>query len=108
LKKHQKNFFLIRVDLSKAGMDQTKIVIESLLTGSQFEVVVNENDKILMVKTNIQKISGESDDGTLIRNWDGNFFQSSAGCFLQPLPPRHKQFKRYLVPKIEFQDPSKK
>lgn len=55
-----KNFYqiLIRKDQSDK-MDQTKIVIESLLTGSQFEVGVNEHDKILVVKTNIQKILGE-------------------------------------------------
>lgn len=40
-------------------MDQMKIVIESLLTGSQFEVAVNEHEKILMLKNNIQKILGE-------------------------------------------------
>lgn len=40
-------------------MDPIKIVVESLLTGSQFEVAVNENDKILIVKSNIQKILGE-------------------------------------------------
>lgn len=40
-------------------MDQMKIVIESLLTGSQFEVAINEHDKILMVKSNILKILGE-------------------------------------------------
>lgn len=40
-------------------MDQMKIVIESLLTGSHFEIAINELDKILMVKTNIQKILGE-------------------------------------------------
>lgn len=37
-----------------------KIVIESLLTGSQFEVVIGEHDKILMVKSNIQKVLGEA------------------------------------------------
>lgn len=42
-------------------MEQIKIVIESLLTGSQFEVAVNENDKILVLKSNIQKILGELD-----------------------------------------------
>lgn len=41
-------------------MDQMKIVIESLLTGSQFEVAINEHDKILMLKSNIQKVLGES------------------------------------------------
>jgi hypothetical protein len=40
-------------------MDQMKIVIESLLTGSQFEVAINEHDKILMLKSNIQKVLGE-------------------------------------------------
>lgn len=40
-------------------MDQMKIIIESLLTGSHFEIAVNEHDKILLVKTNIQKILGE-------------------------------------------------
>lgn len=40
-------------------MDQIKIIIESLLTGSKFEVDVNIDDKILMVKSNIQKILGE-------------------------------------------------
>lgn len=38
---------------------EMKIVVESLLTGSQFEVAVNEHDKISVVKTNIQKILGE-------------------------------------------------
>lgn len=41
-------------------MEQMKIVIESLLTGSQFEVVIGEHDKILMVKSNIQKVLGEA------------------------------------------------
>lgn len=40
-------------------MDEMKIIIESLLTGSQFEVVINENDKVLIVKSQIQKILGE-------------------------------------------------
>lgn len=40
-------------------MDQMKIVIESLLTGSHFEIAINELDKVLMLKTNIQKILGE-------------------------------------------------
>lgn len=47
-------------------MDPIKIVIESLLTGSHFEIVVNEHDKILMVKTNIQKILGEFHKGWLV------------------------------------------
>lgn len=41
-------------------MDQMKIIIESLLTGSQFEVAINEHDKVLIVKSNIQKILGET------------------------------------------------
>ncbi|XP_070494323.1 serine-rich adhesin for platelets-like isoform X2 [Chironomus tepperi] len=39
-------------------MDQTKIIIESLLTGSQFEISISEHDKISIVKSNIQKILG--------------------------------------------------
>jgi hypothetical protein len=50
-------------------MDQLNIVVESLLSGSQFEVVVNELDKILMVKTNIQKIFGESENIKLMRKF---------------------------------------
>lgn len=41
-------------------MDEMKIIIESLLTGSQFEVAINENDKVLIVKSQIQKILGET------------------------------------------------
>lgn len=41
-------------------MDQTKIIIESLLTGSQFEISISEHDKISIVKSNIQKILGKS------------------------------------------------
>lgn len=41
-------------------MDLMKIVIESLLTGSQFEVAVCEHDKLLMIKSNIQKILGRT------------------------------------------------
>lgn len=40
-------------------MEQIKIIIESLLTGSQFEVMINENDKILTLKSSIQKILGK-------------------------------------------------
>lgn len=40
-------------------MDQIKIIVESLLTGSQFEVSINEHDKVLLVKSHIQKILGE-------------------------------------------------
>jgi hypothetical protein len=42
-------------------MDNKKIVIESLLTGSQFEVGINENDKILKIKSHIQKTLGKLD-----------------------------------------------
>jgi hypothetical protein len=37
-----------------------KIIIESLLTGSQFELAISELDKILVVKSNIQKVLGKS------------------------------------------------
>lgn len=40
-------------------MDQTKIIVESLLTGSQFELTINEHDKISIVKSNIQKTIGK-------------------------------------------------
>lgn len=36
-----------------------KIIVESLLTGSQFELAVSEHDKISMVKSSIQKILGK-------------------------------------------------
>lgn len=39
-------------------MEQTKIIIESLLTGSQFEIAINEQDKVSIVKMNIQKLIG--------------------------------------------------
>ena len=39
-------------------MNQMKIVIESSM-GSHFEVAINEHDKILMLKSNIQKVLGE-------------------------------------------------
>jgi hypothetical protein len=41
------------------AMDQTKIIIESLLTGSQFEIAINEHDKVSIVKMNLQKMIGE-------------------------------------------------
>lgn len=65
-RKNIKNFWY---EISIREMDQLNIVVESLLSGSQFEVVVNELDKILMVKTNIQKIFGESENIKLMRKF---------------------------------------
>lgn len=42
------------------AMENKKIVIESLLTGSQFEVEISDDDKILKIKNQIQKSLGES------------------------------------------------
>lgn len=39
---------------------ECKIIVESLLTASQFEVSVIETDKILMLKSSIEKILGKS------------------------------------------------
>lgn len=76
-------------------MDQMKIIIESLLTGSQFEVAINEHDKILMVKSNIQKILGESTaaDFRLIVDFYGSL-QSEVNA-------KHKSERKMLIPKIE-------
>lgn len=40
-------------------MDNKKVVIESLLTGSQFEIGINEDDKIWKIKNQIQKTLGK-------------------------------------------------
>lgn len=40
-------------------MESKKIVIESLLTGSQFEVEISDDDKILKIKNQIQKSLGK-------------------------------------------------
>lgn len=57
-------------------MDQMKIIVESLLTGSQFEVSINEHDKVLIVKSHIQKILGEifASDYLIVANIMYQFF----------------------------------
>lgn len=40
-------------------MDNKKVVIESLLTGSQFEIGISGDDKILKIKNQIQKTLGK-------------------------------------------------